>query len=605
MLSVGLLSGILIILQRKIFADQVEKFLIYPAKVLNFNKKYAIIYSIRCNLSEREVKMSTDKITALYCRLSQDDMLDGESNSITNQKAILQKFANDNGFKNTQFYVDDGFSGTNFNRPDFMRMIADVESGKVGIVITKDLSRLGRDYLLTGQYIEMIFPDYDVRYIAINDNVDTFKSENELMAFKNIFNDWYARDTSKKIRAVFKAKGQSGKPLTTNPPYGYVKDENDKNHWVIDDEAADVVRRIFKLCIDGYGPSKIARILTEDGILIPTAYAESKGYTTSGNTFKKPTRWSEGTVERILEKPEYIGHTVNFRTHVKSYKNKKRIDNDRSEWAIFENTHEPIISQHDFDLVQELRSHKHRPQKCDKVNPFSGMVYCADCGKKMYLCRSKSLSADQEHLKCSTYANDKEECTAHFIRTAVLQQIVISEINKMLEKVGIDEEGFANVSLENSQLRQNSELKKARKLLDKHNKRIIELDRLFTRLYEDNVSGKISDERFEMLSKTYENEQQELKKAVSDLTDFIESKERKIADVTQFLSIVRKYTHITELTPEIMHEFIEKIVIHASDKSSGHRKQQVDIYYRFSVGVSTVQIDSRDFDKKVKTAQSA
>ena len=605
MLSVGLLSGILIILQRKIFADQVEKFLIYPAKVLNFNKKYAILYLIRCNLSEREVKMSTDKITALYCRLSQDDMLDGESNSITNQKAILQKFANDNGFKNTQFYVDDGFSGTNFNRPDFMRMIADVESGKVGIVITKDLSRLGRDYLLTGQYIEMIFPDHDVRYIAINDNVDTFKSENELMAFKNIFNDWYARDTSKKIRAVFKAKGQSGKPLTTNPPYGYVKDENDKNHWVIDDEAADVVRRIFKLCIDGYGPSKIARILTEDGILIPTAYAESKGYTTSGNTFKKPTRWSEGTVERILEKQEYIGHTVNFRTHVKSYKNKKKIDNDRSEWAIFENTHEPIISQHDFDLVQELRSHKHRPQKCDKVNPFSGMVYCADCGKKMYLCRSKSLSADQEHLKCSTYANDKEECTAHFIRTAVLQQIVISEINKMLEKVGIDEEGFANVALENSQLRQNSELKKARKLLDKHNKRIIELDRLFTRLYEDNVSGKISDERFEMLSKTYENEQQELKKAVSDLTDFIESKEQKIADVTQFISIVRRYTNITELTPEIMHEFIEKIVVHAPDKSSGHRKQQIDIYYRFSIGVSTVQIDSRDFDKKVKTAQSA
>ena len=605
MLSVGLLSGILIILQRKFFADQVEKFLIYPAKVLNFNKKYAIIYSIRCNLSEREVKMSTDKITALYCRLSQDDMLDGESNSITNQKAILQKFANDNGFKNTQFYVDDGFSGTNFNRPDFMRMIADVESGKIGIVITKDLSRLGRDYLLTGQYIEMIFPDHDVRYIAINDNVDTFKSENELMAFKNIFNDWYARDTSKKIRAVFKAKGQSGKPLTTNPPYGYVKDENGKNHWVIDDEAADVVRRIFKLCIDGYGPSKIARILTEDGILIPTAYAESKGYTTSGNTFKKPTRWSEGTVERILEKQEYIGHTVNFRTHVKSYKNKKRIDNDRSEWAIFENTHEPIISQHDFDLVQELRSHKHRPQKCDKVNPFSGMVYCADCGKKMYLCRSKSLSADQEHLKCSTYANDKEECTAHFIRTAVLQQIVISEINKMLEKVGIDEEGFANVALENSQLRQNTELKKARKLLDKHNKRIIELDRLFTRLYEDNVSGKISDERFEMLSKTYENEQQELKKAVSDLTDFIESKEQKIADVTQFISIVRRYTNITELTPEIMHEFIEKIVVHAPDKSSGHRKQQVDIYYRFSIGVSTVQIDSRDFDKKVKTAQSA
>lgn len=272
---------------------------------------------------------------------------------------------------------------------------------------------------------------------------------------------------------------------------------------------------------------------------------------------------------------------------------------------IFENTHEVIISEHDFELVQELCSHKHRPQKCDKVKTFSGMVYCADCGKKMYLCRSKSLSADQEHLKCSTYANDKEECTAHFIRTAVLQQIVISEITKMLEKVGIYEEGFANEALESSQLRKSDELKKAKKLLDKYNKRISELDRLFTRLYEDNVSEKISDERFEMLSPNYGNEQKGLKKTVSELAAFIESKKQKMADVTQFLSIVRKYTHITELIPEIMHGFIEKIVVHASDKSSGHREQQVDFYYRFNIGVSSVQIDSRGFDKKVKTAQSA
>lgn len=548
--------------------------------------------------------MSTDKITALYCRLSQDDMLDGESNSITNQKAILQKFADDNGFKNTQFYVDDGFSGTNFNRPDFMRMIADVESGKVGIVITKDLSRLGRDYLMTGQYIEMVFPDYDVRYIAINDNVDTFKSENELMAFKNIFNDWFARDTSKKIRAVFKAKGQSGKPLSSHPPYGYSKDENDKNHWLIDDEAADVVRRIFKLCIDGYGPSQIARILTNDGILIPTAYAESKGHSAT-HSFKKPTRWSEGTVIRILEKPEYIGHTVNFRTHTKSYKNKKRIKNTQSEWEIFENTHKPIISQHDFDLVQELRSHRHRPQKCDKVNPFSGMVYCADCGKKLHLNRGGNISTDQEHFKCSTYSHDKEDCTSHYIRTVVLQQIVISEINKVIEKINVDETAFANEALESSLHMQDSELKKAKKLLNQHNKRITELDKLFTRLYEDNVSGKISDERFEILSKAYETEQQGLKKDVSELSAFIESKEQKIADVAQFLTVVRKYINITELTPEIMHEFIEKIVVHAPDKSSGHRQQQVDIYYRFNIGVSTVQVDSRDFSKKVKTVQSA
>ena len=285
--------------------------------------------------------------------------------------------------------------------------------------------------------------------------------------------------------------------------------------------------------------------------------------------------------------------------------NKKRINNNRSEWEIFENTHEPIISQHDYDLVQELRRHKHRPQKSDKVNPFSGMVYCADCEKKMYLCRSKSLNADQDHLKCSTYANDKDECSAHFIRTAVLGQILLSEINRIIEKIGIDEEGFANEALDNSRLRQDDELKKAKKLVSQYSKRTAELDKLFTRLYEDNVSEKISDERFEMLSKKYETEQQEIRKNLSELSAFIESKEQKIADVTQFLSIVRKYTNITELTPEIMHEFIEKIVVHAPDKSSGHRRQQLDIYYRFSIGISSVQIDSRDYDKKVKTAQSA
>lgn len=285
--------------------------------------------------------------------------------------------------------------------------------------------------------------------------------------------------------------------------------------------------------------------------------------------------------------------------------NKKRINNNRSEWEIFENSHEPIISQHDYDLVQELRRHKHRPQKSDKVNPFSGMVYCADCEKKMYLCRSKSLNADQDYLKCSTYANDKDECSAHFIRTAVLGQILLSEINRIIEKIGIDEEGFANEALDNSRLRQDDELKKAKKLVSQYSKRTAELDKLFIRLYEDNVSEKISDERFEMLSKKYETEQQEIRKNLSELSAFIESKEQKIADVTQFLSIVRKYTNITELTPEIMHEFIEKIVVHAPDKSSGHRRQQLDIYYRFSIGISSVQIDSRDYDKKVKTAQSA
>lgn len=542
----------------------------------------------------------TDKITALYCRLSQDDMLQGESNSITNQKAILKKYAEDNGFSNPVFYVDDGVSGTTWEREGFKAMLADIEEGKVGTVITKDLSRLGRDYLKTGEYIEIIFPDHDVRYIAINDGVDTLKSENELMAFKNIFNDWYARDTSKKIRAVFKANGQSGKHLS-NPIYGYKHSETDKNLWLIDDEAAEVVRKIFHLCIDGYGPTQIARILTEQGIPTPTAYALSQGRD-NGHKNAKLHRWGNETIAHILEKAEYCGHTVNFRTHVKSYKNKKRVDNPKEDWLIFENTHEAIITQQEFDLVQELRKNKRRPTKHEEVNPFSGICYCADCGKKLYLCRATTMTADQEHLKCGTYAKDKNGCTIHFVRTIVLKEIILGELNKMVAFVKDNEDEFVQMAMDNSVQKQSSELSKSRKKLKESEKRIAELDRLFTRLYEDNVSGKISDERFSIMSAGYEDEQKKLRATVAELTDFIETAEQKSADVTAFISVVQKYERITELTPEIMHELIEKIVVHAPDKSSGHRTQQMDIYYRFDVAVSTAVADSMKYDKKRKVA---
>ena len=542
----------------------------------------------------------TDKITALYCRLSQDDMLQGESNSITNQKAILKKYAEDNGFSNPVFYVDDGVSGTTWEREGFKAMLADIEEGKVGTVITKDLSRLGRDYLKTGEYIEIIFPDHDVRYIAINDGVDTLKSENELMAFKNIFNDWYARDTSKKIRAVFKANGQSGKHLS-NPIYGYKHSETDKNLWVIDDEAAEVVRKIFHLCIDGYGPTQIARILTEQGIPTPTAYALSQGRD-NGHKNAKLHRWGNETIAHILEKAEYCGHTVNFRTHVKSYKNKKRVDNPKEDWLIFENTHEAIITQQEFDLVQELRKNKRRPTKHEEVNPFSGICYCADCGKKLYLCRATTMTADQEHLKCGTYAKDKNGCTIHFVRTIVLKEIILGELNKMVAFVKDNEDEFVQMAMDNSVQKQSSELSKSRKKLKESEKRIAELDRLFTRLYEDNVSSKISDERFSIMSAGYEDEQKKLRATVAELTDFIETAEQKSADVTAFISVVQKYERITELTPEIMHELIEKIVVHAPDKSSGHRTQQMDIYYRFDVAVSTAVADSMKYDKKRKVA---
>jgi len=538
----------------------------------------------------------TDKITALYCRLSQDDMLDGESNSITNQKAILKKYAEDNGFYNTVYYVDDGVSGTTFERDGFKAMMSDIEDGKVGTVITKDLSRLGRDYLKTGELIEMIFPDYDVRYIAINDGVDTFKSENELMAFKNIFNDWYARDCSKKIRAVFKAKGQSGKHLCP-PVYGYKKSDTDKNLWVVDETAAEVVRKIFKLCIDGYGPVQIARILTEQGIPTPTAYALAQGKETCHKNAKLH-RWGANTICHILERLEYCGHTVNFKTHMKSYKVHKIVYDPQENWQIFENTQEPIISRQEFDLVQELRKNKRRPQRCEVVNPFAGMVYCADCGEKMYLSRRKNERPEQEHMRCSTYAKEQDKCSVHYIRTCVLNEIVLGELNKLLADVRENEDRFVQTAMSNSVQKQSSELAKAKKTLKQAEKRIAELDRLFTRLYEDNVLGKISDERFTMMSAGYEDEQAKLKVTAAELRAYVETAEQKSSDVTAFLKLVQKYEHIDKLTPEIMHELIEKIVVHAPDKSSGKRFQQIDIYYRFDVATSSVEVETGHYGKK-------
>ena len=537
-----------------------------------------------------------DKITALYCRLSQDDMVDGESNSITNQKLILKKYADDNGFRNTVFYVDDGISGTTFERDGFKEMMNDVESGKVGIVITKDLSRLGRDYLKTGEYVEIIFPDYDVRYIAINDNVDTFKGDNEFMAFKNIFNDWYARDCSKKIRAVFKAKGQSGKHLCP-PIYGYRKSDTDKDLWVIDEVTADVVRKIYRLCIDGYGPVQIARILTEQGIPTPTAYAISQGKNPN-NKNAKLHRWGANTICHILEKPEYIGHTVNFRTHMKSYKVHKIVYNPEEDFMIFENTHEPIVTKQEFELVQELRKNKRRPQKSDVVNPFAGIVYCAECGERMYLSRRKNERPEQEHMRCSTYAKEQDKCTVHYIRTCVLNEIVLGELNKLLATVKADEDDFLQTAMNNSVQKKSSEITKAKKTVKQAEKRIAELDKLFTRLYEDNVLGKLSDERFTMMSTAYEDEQTKLKATVSELTALIDASEKKSSDVTAFLEIVRKYEHITRLTPEIMHELIEKIVVHEADKSSGKRVQQIDIYYRFDVAISSVTTETGKYGKK-------
>ena len=532
--------------------------------------------------------MLIDKITALYCRLSQDDMLDGESNSITNQKDILLKYAQDNHLPNPQFYVDDGYTGTNFQRPDFMRMIKDMEDGKIGTVVTKDLSRLGRDYLMTGKYIEVIFPNYNVRYIAVNDSVDTAKGENDMMVFRNVFNDFYAKDTSKKVKAVFKAKGQSGKPLG-RPPYGYKKSETG---WEIDENAAEIVRRIFDMYINGKSIKGIAHILSEERIPIPLAYQKNESY---------PFTWCSKSVKDILKRLEYAGHTANFKTHKKSYKIKKKVYNPRSEWLIFENTHPAIVSQHDYDLAQAILNSNHKSQKCEEINIFSGMVYCADCGKKLHINRGKNIEKSQEHMRCSTYSATKS-CSAHFIRTAVLKNVVLNEINYLLDTVREDEDKFIQKAMEDSAANHLEDLKKAKKAINKSEKRIDELDKIIAKLYEDNVLGKISDERFSTMSKGYEDEQKQLKQTVSELSEVIADTEQKTSHISEFVGIVRKFEHIEELTADIIHEMIEKIVVYAPDKSSGHRVQQIDIHYRFNVAVSTAFADSRKYYENGKVA---
>ena len=544
--------------------------------------------------------INNNKITALYCRLSQDDMLAGESNSITNQKDILSKYARENGFTNTAFYADDGYSGTNFDRPDFQRMKSDIEEGLIGTVIVKDLSRLGREYLQTGYYTEIFFPQHDVRFIAVHDNVDTNLGDNDFAPFKNIINEFFAKDTSRKIKAVFKAKGQSGKPLTVRPPYGYKKSDTDKNVWEVDEEAAAVVRRIFQLCIDGYGPTQIAKILTADKVLIPLAYGVQKGYYNGSPHFKNPTRWGNQTVADILSKMEYIGHTVNFKTYRKSYKCNRQLKRPKDEWMIFENTHEPIISKQQFELVQKIRSNIHRPQRVNRVNPFAGNVFCADCGKRLKLARSKSLNENQEFLTCTTYGVDSSECSAHFIRTCVLRELVLKEINKVLNAVNNDEDSFVKDAIDASMAKYHESVVKSKKSLAKYEKRIAELDRLFAKIYEDNALGKLGDERYQQLSKNYEDELIKLKKDVCEIRKFIDDKESENSNISKFLEIVKSYSNITELTPEIIHEFIEVIYVHAPDKSNGHREQMVDINFRFNVIKVSAVLDSRYYNPRSK-----
>jgi site-specific DNA recombinase len=524
---------------------------------------------------------NNDKITALYCRLSRDDELQGDSNSIKNQKAILQKYADDNGFTNTEFFVDDGYSGTNFDRPDWQRLISLVEEGRIGTIIVKDMSRLGRDYLKVGYYTEVLFPGSDIRFIAINNNVDSANQhDSDFTPFLNIINEWYAKDTSKKIRAVFKSKGQSGKPLCTNPPYGYIKDPEDKTRWIVDEEAAEVVREAFRLCMQGYGPSQIAKEFTRRRIMNPTAHARKNGINIPDNRGHDDDYvWRGSTIVHMLSRQEYLGHTVNFKTYRKSYKQKKQMKNDPSEWMIFKNTHEAIIEESVFEVVQRIRDGRRRLTPMGEMPLLSGMMFCADCGNKMYQVRGRGWEHEKEYFVCATYRKIKGGCSSHQIRNVVVEELLLDGIRRVTAFARDCEDEFVEMITKKTRSELDKSMRDSRRELEQVQARIAKLDEIIQRLYEDNIEGKISDERFAKMTANYEAEQQTLEKRVTELKSIMTEEKESALNVDHFLTLVRKYTDIKELTAEIIREFVEKIYVYKPERIDGRRVQRIKIVW--------------------------
>ena len=525
--------------------------------------------------------MGGDTITALYCRLSCDDGDNqGDSNSIKNQKAILGKYATEHGYGNVQFYVDDGYSGTNFNRPDFQRMIKDIDAGKVTTVIVKDMSRLGRDYLKVGYYSEVYFGEAGVHFIAINDGVDNLsENDSDFTPFRNIINEWYAKDTSKKVRAVFKAKGNSGKHLCTCPPYGYMKDKEDKQKWLVDEEAAKVVKEIFSLCMKGYGPTQIARILTERGIDTPVVHNRKCGLPTTTYQSEFPNIWCTESVIHILENMNYCGHTVNFTTKKKSYKSKKKLRLPREDWLIFRDAHEALIDEETYETVQRIRQSRRKQSDMGEMSVFSGLVYCADCGKKMYLCRCTTMK-QKEYFNCSTYRKkSKSLCTSHQITVEAVGHIVLTDLQRVLGQYQSDEKRFVELLQNQVQKETRKELMLKTKEYEDAEKRIIALDRIIQGLYEDKICGNITAERFAKMAQSYEEEQSTLTERVKVLREELARAKENSDNIVKLIRLVKKYTETTELTPEIVREFIEKIIVHQAERVDGKKVQAVEIIY--------------------------
>lgn len=524
-------------------------------------------------------------ITALYCRLSRDDGAEGDSNSVANQKRMLQKYAKENGFSNTRFYVDDGYTGTNFNRPGFQKLLEDIEMGYVSVMIVKDMSRLGRDYLQVGYYTDTYFPDRNIRFIAVNDCVDSNDGENELAPFRNVMNEMYARDISRKVRSAHRIRGNSGEPLS-QPPYGYLKAPDNKKKWIIDPKASQIVKEIFQMCLEGKGNETIARILQERKVLVPMAYWHEKGLGRGGKkTQPNPYKWGKTTVSKILAQQEYCGDIINFKTYSKSFKNKARILNPEENWTVFKDVHEPIIDRETFEQVQKIigktKRRAPKPENAQK-NIFCDLLYCADCGNKLWS-HVNTVNKDIQYFSCSNYVKDtRGTCeNRHYIRADAVEQVVTLELKRLASFLRDDEDHFAELLAQKTNKDILTEQKQTEGELQKSKARIETVSRMYEKLYEDNATGKVTDEWFMQLSHKYEVERLELKTKISQLQQRLDSLGTMQQNKDQFISAVRKFMEMKTLTAPLLRELIDHIDVYETEGTGKNRTQRIVVYYRF------------------------